>query len=51
MGVYGRLIRPGRIGEMSAIGFVLLLAAIDRRPTVAETPRWPRCSLSGGRWR
>ncbi len=28
MGVYGRFLRPHRIGEMSAIGFVLLMAAI-----------------------
>ena len=28
MGVYGRFIRPGRIGEMSLIGFVLLMLAL-----------------------
>ena len=28
MGVYGRFIRRGRVGEMSAIGVVLLLAAL-----------------------
>ena len=28
MGVYSRYIRPGRIGEMSLIGFVLLMASI-----------------------
>jgi carbon starvation protein len=28
MGIYGRFLRPHRIGEMSAIGFVLLMAAI-----------------------
>jgi len=28
MGLYGRYLRPGRIGEISAIGFVLLMAAI-----------------------
>ena len=28
MGVYGRYLRPGRIGEMSVIGFVLLLLSI-----------------------
>ncbi|PWB82786.1 MAG: carbon starvation protein A [Methylocystaceae bacterium] len=38
MGVYGRFIRPGRIGEMSALGFVLLLAAIASGRNVAETP-------------
>ena len=28
MGVYGRYLRPGRVGEMSAIGLVLLLAGV-----------------------
>jgi carbon starvation protein len=28
MGVYSRYIRPGRIGEVSIIGFVLLMLAI-----------------------
>ncbi|MDJ0449672.1 carbon starvation CstA family protein [Methylocystis sp. JR02] len=37
MGVYGRYIRPGRIGEMSIIGFVLLLASIAFGRTVAES--------------
>ncbi len=36
MGVYGRYIRPGRIFEMSAIGFVLLIASIAFGRTVAE---------------
>ena len=38
MGIYSRFIRPGRIGEMSAIGAVLLLAALVFGRTVAETP-------------
>ncbi|BBU61306.1 carbon starvation protein A [Methylosinus sp. C49] len=38
MGVYGRYIRPGRIFEMSAIGFVLLIGSIALGRTVAETP-------------
>src|SRR5215469_16696329 len=38
MGVYGRFVRPGRIGEMSAIGLVLLIAALLYGRTVAETP-------------
>ncbi|MBV8145413.1 MAG: carbon starvation protein A [Gammaproteobacteria bacterium] len=38
MGIYGRFIRPGRIGEMSAIGALLLLAALIFGRTVAETP-------------
>ncbi|HEX4596859.1 MAG TPA: carbon starvation CstA family protein, partial [Burkholderiaceae bacterium] len=38
MGVYGRFIRPGRVGEMSLIGAVLLLLALVYGRTVAETP-------------
>ncbi len=38
MGVYARFIRVGRIGEMSVIGIVLLLAALIYGRTVAETP-------------
>ena len=38
MGVYSRYLRPGRIGEMSVIGFVLLIAALVFGRTVAETP-------------
>ncbi|MBB6252149.1 carbon starvation CstA family protein [Nitrospirillum iridis] len=40
MGVYGRFIRPGRVGEMSAIGLVLLLLAILSGQWVAEDPAW-----------
>lgn len=38
MGVYSRYIRPGRIGEMSVIGFVLLMASIVFGQTVSESP-------------
>ncbi|MFG6413530.1 carbon starvation CstA family protein [Roseateles sp. DC23W] len=38
MGVYLRFIRPGRIGEVSAIGFVLLMAAIFGGQWVSEHP-------------
>ncbi len=38
MGLYGRYIRPGRVGEMSLIGVVLLFLAIVYGRTVAETP-------------
>jgi len=38
MGIYGRFVRPGRIGEMSAIGLVLLIAALLYGRTIAETP-------------
>jgi carbon starvation protein CstA len=38
MGVYNQFIRPGHIGEMSAIGCVLLLAALVYGRTISETP-------------
>ena len=38
MGIYARFIRVGRIGEMSAIGIILLLAALVYGRTVAESP-------------
>ena len=38
MGVYSRFIRPGRIGEMSLLGAVLLMAALVYGKTVSETP-------------
>src|SRR6202011_810476 len=38
MGIYSRFIRPGRILEMSLIGFVLLIAALIFGQTVAQTP-------------
>jgi carbon starvation protein len=38
MGIYSQYIRPGRIGEMSVLGAVLLLAALIYGRTVAETP-------------
>ena len=38
MGVYGRYLRPGQIGEMSLIGFVLLMLSIWGGQVVAETP-------------
>jgi len=38
MGVYSRFIRPGRIGEMSLIGFVLLMASLLYGQTVAQSP-------------
>ena len=48
MGVYARFIRPGRIGEMSVIGFVLLLAALVYGKTVAETPALARLFTCSG---
>jgi carbon starvation protein len=38
MGIYNQFIRPGRIGEMSAIGAVLLLLALIFGRNVAESP-------------
>jgi carbon starvation protein len=38
MGLYSRFIRPGRIAEMSLIGFVLLMAGIFFGQTVAHNP-------------
>ena len=48
MGVYSRFIRPGRIGEMSVIGAVLLALALVFGRTVAEDPALaPYFNLSG----
>jgi len=38
MGIYLRFIRPGKIGEISLIGFVLLMAAIVYGGDVARSP-------------
>ena len=38
MGVYGRLIRPGHLGETSLFGFVCLILAIVFGQNVAESP-------------
>jgi carbon starvation protein len=38
MGVYGRYIRPGRIGEMSLIGFALLMLSLVYGRHVAADP-------------
>ncbi|AWN41901.1 carbon starvation CstA family protein [Methylobacterium durans] len=40
MGVYSRYIRPGKIGEVSILGFVLLMLAIVYGGSVAEHPTW-----------
>jgi len=40
MGVYMRYIRPGRIGEISIIGVVLLLLSIWAGGQVAAIPEW-----------
>ena len=38
MGIYSRFVRPGRIGEMSALGVILLLVALVFGKTVSESP-------------
>ncbi|TFI59495.1 carbon starvation protein A [Sphingomonas parva] len=40
MGLYGRFLRPGRIGEVSLIGFAGLMAAIVLGGQVASDPQW-----------
>ena len=40
MGVYLRTIRPGKVMEASAIGFVLLLCAIWGGQWIAHVPKW-----------
>ncbi|KIV65475.1 carbon starvation protein [Pseudomonas sp. SLBN-26] len=48
MGVYMRYIRPGRIGEISLIGVVLLLASIWLGGQVAADPVWgPAFTFTG----
>ncbi len=38
MGLYSRYLRPGRVGEISLIGVILLVLAIVYGRTVADTP-------------
>jgi len=48
MGVYMRFIRPGKIAEVSLIGFVLMMAAIIYGGDVAQHPYWgPFFTLKG----
>ena len=48
MGIYMRVVRPGRVGEASAIGVVLLLAALYLGRAVAADPTWgPMFTLTG----
>jgi len=48
MGLYMRWLRPGRIGEISLIGIVLLLASIWLGGVVAADPIWaPRFTFTG----
>ena len=48
MGIYMRFIRPGRVGEASAVGVVLLLLSIWGGRAVAESAAWaPAFTLHG----
>src|SRR5690349_2099334 len=48
MGVYMRYIRPGKIGEISVVGLILLLAAIWFGGKVAADPTWgPAFTFTG----
>ena len=40
MGVYTRWIRPGRIGEVSVLGFIGLILAIVYGQAIAQSPYW-----------
>lgn len=40
MGIYMRFIRPGRVGEVSVIGIVLLVASIYFGGVIAHDPYW-----------
>ena len=40
MGVYMRFIRPGRVGEASVIGVIMLMAALIFGQSVASDPTW-----------
>jgi carbon starvation protein CstA len=40
MGIYMRFLRPGRVGEVSVIGIVLLVASIWFGGIIAHDPYW-----------
>ncbi|WP_130835101.1 carbon starvation CstA family protein [[Erwinia] mediterraneensis] len=48
MGIYMRFLRPGKIAEVSIIGFVLMMAAIIYGGDIAQHPYWgPFFTLKG----
>lgn len=48
MGIYMRFIRPGKIAEVSIIGFVLMMLGIIYGENIAQHPYWgPLFTLSG----
>jgi len=48
MGVYMRYIRPGRIGEISLVGVILLLGSIWLGGQVAADPEWAKVFTFNG---
>jgi carbon starvation protein len=48
MGIYLRYLRPGRVLEVSALGFVLVLASILAGQWVAGSPAWAPWFTYGG---
>lgn len=42
MGIYMRFLRPGKVGEASIIGFVLLILAIHYGSEIAANPYWAK---------
>src|SRR5205085_987978 len=48
MGVHLRYLRPGKVLEASAVGFVLVMLAVIFGHTIADSPRWSAIfTLSG----
>ncbi len=48
MGIYLRYLRPGRVGEISVIGFALLIFALVYGQTISAHPTWgPFFTLDG----
>lgn len=48
MGLYARYLRPGQVGEVSIIGFILLMASIVVGGSVAADPIWgPAFTFTG----
>ncbi|MHC2088250.1 carbon starvation CstA family protein [Methylobacterium sp. CM6244] len=48
MGLYARFVRPGKIGEVSILGFILLMAAIIGGGQINEHPVWgPAFTFTG----
>ncbi len=48
MGIYLRFLRPGKVLEVSALGFVLVLASIFAGQWVADSPAWAPWFTYGG---